>query len=888
MDFAEQKRRPKQIVTPEYQSVSPEGSKAEPTLKELTNGVDHSKIPKALQNTPVFGELPAPPQGKAQGQSNSAVPVQASQPASQATQPKPMQLASATVTSTSPAPSSPVTNPTLAQASPSPQRVAQASAQPERSWLNSGVAGKGGLETIPFDGRIVRTSKEGKQVIIPVKFGQPFQMQPGDQLQYPMAVNDGKQKTTNPPAQANPVDTFKEKLQSNAISRLQQNKARLTKDEAQYRDTNPNNPSWQQLRTLAHKDESLRVEMVSATEQLMKFYNEQTKTKSPPVSYGLGVPAPKGDLAARRQQIFSTFSMQVKDPAAQAKLLKILDRIDMSEQARSDLEVMSPALGAINQDPSARQAALMGGTQADNQLLQKQIGSTFNGIRGSADQLMEQIRKDPSAVLQLDSIVGGTLGQMGVSDKKRKAGDPNSKAILEWLEHQRKVDGAIKTVGIAGTGLLGLAGLVSPFLGVPQAAPWLLRGAGALGLATGAYELPQLIQQNLAAESQQLGGRKLTPLELQETRFNLLMGYTNITLGVLDAGAGEVALRGLAKTPGAIKAFASLTRAQSRRLVDELAHVGGQIDEKIFQAKLATVRKLDDATTITVVNGNGTLAQSGPLNSTRNRMETTAAARASATAAKSPQIAANLSDEAAEKLLAKYPQWNNVKDFVGKHLDPNNLPSGYKYRVKNGKPELYRDSTKGPFPPLTVKDGVVMLQTGQSTRLSVFSRYKKNYLEWVEQTQGKAARTAAEQRIADGNQLHHLVPDAVVRENRLTKELMKRAKTYTLDRGTNILDMPVVHDPKTGKIVHLGSHPKFNKHVDGLLNLEIRDLTGRGAIPLEKVKVEDINKALRHVEDRLRDQITKRTLPKDILKEIEGGGFGISEGIKDPQRGEIA
>jgi hypothetical protein len=30
------------------------------------------------------------------------------------------------------------------------------------------------------------------------------------------------------------------------------------------------------------------------------------------------------------------------------------------------------------------------------------------------------------------------------------------------------------------------------------------------------------------------------------------------------------------------------------------------------------------------------------------------------------------------------------------------------------------------------------------------------------------------------------------------------------------------------------------------------------------------------------------TLPKDILKELEGGGFGISEGIKDPQRGEIA
>ena len=170
----------------------------------------------------------------------------------------------------------------------------------------------------------------------------------------------------------------------------------------------------------------------------------------------------------------------------------------------------------------------------------------------------------------------------------------------------------------------------------------------------------------------------------------------------------------------------------------------------------------------------------------------------------------------------------------------------------------------------------------------MFSRYKKNYLDWVEQTQGKAARTAAEQRLADGNQLHHLVPDAVIRDNPLTRQLMKRSKTYTLDRGPNILDMPVVHDPKTGKIIHLGSHRKFNKYVDGLLNEEIGNLTRGRTIPLEKVKVEEIDKALRQTEDLLRDQITNHTLPNDILKELEGGGYGISEGIQDPQRGEIA
>jgi A nuclease family of the HNH/ENDO VII superfamily with conserved AHH len=328
--------------------------------------------------------------------------------------------------------------------------------------------------------------------------------------------------------------------------------------------------------------------------------------------------------------------------------------------------------------------------------------------------------------------------------------------------------------------------------------------------------------------------------------------------------------------------------AQLKAFLATLKDVPAAARAKLEKAMLPAVQKLDNATTQMAMNADGTVSQSGPLNQTRQNMEARVAASAGTKAAKPIQIASNLSDEAAEQLLAKYPQWENVKEFVSKRLDPNNLPPGYKYRVKNGKPELYRDSTEGPFPPLTVKKGIVELQTGESSRLSVFSRYKKNYLDWVEETQGKAALTAAKQRLADGNQLHHLTPDAVVRDNDLTRELMSRSKTYTLDRGPNILDMPTVHDPKTGKIVHLGSHDKFNDYVKGLLNRKTERLTRDRTIPLEKVKVEDIDKAVRQVEDLLRDQITNHTLPKDILKELEGGGFGISEGIQDPQRGEIA
>jgi Bacterial EndoU nuclease len=72
MDFAEQKRRPEQLFTPKQKRVSAEGS--EDTAKTLGNGVDYSKVPKALRNTPIFGVPIAPPQAKAQVQSHESVP----------------------------------------------------------------------------------------------------------------------------------------------------------------------------------------------------------------------------------------------------------------------------------------------------------------------------------------------------------------------------------------------------------------------------------------------------------------------------------------------------------------------------------------------------------------------------------------------------------------------------------------------------------------------------------------------------------------------------------------------------------------------------------------------------------------------------------------------
>jgi hypothetical protein len=73
MEFAEQERRPEQVVTPEYQSFSPEGS--EESRFPPGSGVNYSKVPKAFQKSHFFGMPSVPSQEKAQGQPNTSAPV---------------------------------------------------------------------------------------------------------------------------------------------------------------------------------------------------------------------------------------------------------------------------------------------------------------------------------------------------------------------------------------------------------------------------------------------------------------------------------------------------------------------------------------------------------------------------------------------------------------------------------------------------------------------------------------------------------------------------------------------------------------------------------------------------------------------------------------------
>jgi hypothetical protein len=73
------------------------------------------------------------------------------------------------------------------------------------------------------------------------------------------------------------------------------------------------------------------------------------------------------------------------------------------------------------------------------------------------------------------------------------------------------------------------------------------------------------------------------------------------------------------------------------------------------------------------------------------------------------------------------------------------------------------------------------------------------------------------------------------------------------------------------------------QNVRTLLNEQVDFLTRGKTIPLERVKVEDLDRAVRQVEDLLRNQIKNRTLPPGILEPFEGGGFKIGEAPQNIQ-----
>ncbi|RKG53521.1 hypothetical protein D7X30_31690 [Corallococcus sp. AB011P] len=241
-----------------------------------------------------------------------------------------------------------------------------------------------------------------------------------------------------------------------------------------------------------------------------------------------------------------------------------------------------------------------------------------------------------------------------------------------------------------------------------------------------------------------------------------------------------------------------------------------------------------------------------------------------------------LGDAELEKLLEKLPNWDKLKDFVGRRIPQEGTPefnvfkrelqaAGYRLEKLNTGSQPYRlrrpdgRSLGDEYGALTViEDGLVVLKVGKGTpRLSVFTRYRKNYLDWVEKTQGPAARAAAEVRLSAGHPMHHLIPDAVAQTHPLIRMAMERLKGYTIDRGSNILDMHSGLNVE-GRLIHSGSHPRYSEFVSARLEAAWNRLRTKGAPSSWTPKL--IEEALFKVEHELRQAIQSGSLKEPVIK----------------------
>ncbi|NBC44807.1 hypothetical protein GTZ93_33915 [Corallococcus exiguus] len=114
--------------------------------------------------------------------------------------------------------------------------------------------------------------------------------------------------------------------------------------------------------------------------------------------------------------------------------------------------------------------------------------------------------------------------------------------------------------------------------------------------------------------------------------------------------------------------------------------------------------------------------------------------------------------------------------------------------------------------------------------------------------------------------MHHLIPDAVARKHPLIRTAMERLKGYTIDRGSNILDM---HSGLTveGQLIHSGSHPFYSEFVNARLDGALGKLRTKG--PSSRWTPQVIEEAILKVENELRQAIESGSLPEPAIKVIQ-------------------
>jgi hypothetical protein len=215
--------------------------------------------------------------------------------------------------------------------------------------------------------------------------------------------------------------------------------------------------------------------------------------------------------------------------------------------------------------------------------------------------------------------------------------------------------------------------------------------------------------------------------------------------------------------------------------------------------------------------------------------------------------------------------WNEIKDAIGKPTKPGDpLPEGYTWvKGADGEPHLRRKGgyAEDNFASLEVKDGKFALREGVEW-LSNPAVVKRNFETAVRaELQSKGftgvALERAVQRELGRVQIHHLIPDELVRTTELGQAARKAG--YNLDRSENLIGLAKSAEAKLtpDEIGHWTNHPEYTTAVKERLDNAVKELKADyGA--LEQAPKEAILQKMKEVEDEFRKLIeSKEVKTKD-------------------------
>ena len=241
------------------------------------------------------------------------------------------------------------------------------------------------------------------------------------------------------------------------------------------------------------------------------------------------------------------------------------------------------------------------------------------------------------------------------------------------------------------------------------------------------------------------------------------------------------------------------------------------------------------------------------------------------------------SSEAIEKAITRSEVVDNL---VGQRLPQRGTPGWDQFRAdlapaysidKNNV--ISRERVSEGYPALRVKDGEITEVVGKAhDRLSNPSQMRTNYLEAHPQLKS----------IPKDHQLHHIIPDALVRDHELTQ--IAREAGYDLDQASNLLALPGTEEALESaqvQLLHSGSHPEWNKYVKETLeeeskklkrDFEIEDI-GELSIEERQEFAEAAREALEDIEGNLRDLLgnEQKLREEGLIKQTDSGVWRLSE-----------